>query len=136
MAVLAHETADIACVVQQKIYADRSYQGKDTGFDLAKMLRWRWREVGGLEKLTGSQDIVLRPVWAGFTGHEFTRMSRGDRETRQDDAPTRRSQRQAHKSRAPMQQPQSRQSQPEAGSTMPLQQPASTQTVEPLPLDW
>ena len=133
--MLPHEAADIARVMQQKIYEDRSYQGKDTGFDLAKMLRWRWREVGGLEKLTGSPDYVLRPVWAGFTGHEFTRMSRGDRETRQDDAPTRRSQRQL-KSRAPMQQPQSRQGQPEAGGTMPLQQPALTQTAEPLPLDW
>ncbi len=122
---------------QQRIYADRSYQGKDTGFDLAKMLRWRWREVGGLEKLTGGRDFVLRPIWAGFSGHEHTRLSRSERETRTSDAPSRRSQRQAFKSRSPMHQDaSSRYSPPGASSEMPLQQPAVTQRAEPLPLDW
>ena len=127
--------ADFALPLQQRIYAERSYQGKDTAFDLAKMLRWRWREVGGLEKLTGSPNFILRPVWAGFTSHEHSRMSRNDRETRQDDAPRWRTQRHAHRNtRAPTQQPESKQSQ--AGSVTPLQQPALTQKTEAVPLDW
>ncbi|CAL5227400.1 g10355 [Coccomyxa viridis] len=123
--------------LMQRIYADRSYQGKDTGFDLAKMLRWRWREVGGLEKLTGGRNFVLRPIWAGFSSHEQSRLSRSEREFGHRDAPSRRSQRQAFQSRSPMHQEQSsRQHQPSAGNEMPLQQPPVTQKVEPLPLDW
>ena len=97
------------------------------------MLRWRWREVGGLEKLTGGRDFVLRPIWAGFSGHEQSRMSRSVR-LGHNDAPTRRSQRQAF--RSSMQDQSSRQSQPSAVNELPLQQPPVTQKVEPLPLDW
>jgi hypothetical protein len=47
----------------QDHYAKAQRRGyKDTYVDLSKLLRWRWKDRGGMQVLTGSRVFTPRPI--------------------------------------------------------------------------
>ena len=111
------------CVgAQEELYNSRQYQGRDTSFDMVKMLRWRWGELGGIERLAEAPDYRPRPMLPGSHNERGrTELQRKDQRGMQPAA----------------QQPRQRQ---RSSSTPPPQEqvnvPLAEAKIEPLPLDW
>lgn len=130
--------ADSSCPLQEQIFTERKYQGKDTSFDLVKMLRWRWRELGGIEQLTGNHTFTLRPMWAGLPDERSRRNLQKRMQEGGDLAPgawqgdtQRLVQRQPLQSR-PLRQRQGKVKDDDGN----LQQPPAKELYQPLPIDW
>lgn len=94
-AVEVHDQSNMLILVfasQEDVYKKRKYKSKDTSFDLAKMLRWRWREMGGIDVLTGNKEFSLRPIWVAMGGERESqgnaergpRRSQGSRQPQQN----------------------------------------------------
>ena len=122
---------------QEDVYMKRKHKAKDTSFDLAKMLRWRWREMGGLDVLTGNKDFCLRPIWVAMGGE---RESQGNAEQHRRRSQGSRRPRQDRSQEGRRRQPQSRASQQDSGNEThtPLPQRPGQAAAEfrPEPLDW
>ncbi|CAK0755485.1 hypothetical protein CVIRNUC_002378 [Coccomyxa viridis] len=108
--------------LMEELYNSRQYQGRDTSFDMVKMLRWRWGELGGIERLAEAPDYRPRPMLPGsHNERRRTELQRKDQRGMQPAAQ------------------QSRQRQRSSSTPPPQEQvnvPLAEAKFEPLPLDW